>query len=177
MNNVRVWAMRMNPKGGYNSFEFCREKGIIGFGWGLNSERKPFDFKECREMYAQERPKDKAVNTALNAFGRMIENTKKGIPNYVWTIDDNGTYYLCIVDGEYEYISDDKNDKSGVCNAIHCSKYYKVNDLSILPIDADNISDIVRSSKLRGTICEIHSDESKKFSHWLAGFIKDNEMD
>lgn len=45
---MAVWVMKLNPKNVKNSFEFCYQEKIVGFGWSV--EGSPKSIEEYRKL-------------------------------------------------------------------------------------------------------------------------------
>lgn len=120
--NVSLWVMKLRPNGGTDSFAFCQEQEIVGFGWGLKGT--PATIPEYRQMREAEGayPGDKLLDQTLDYFESM---TSKGYINLVWTQDKVGNYYLCEITGDYQYSRDERHEQAGIVNFTPC-KFYSV---------------------------------------------------
>ena len=120
--DVTVWTMKLRPNGGVDSFAFCLEQGIVGFGWGL--EGSPATMAEYRGMRAREGayPGDKSLDRTLDSFENMTTSERTHL---VWTRDSRGEYYICEITGAYQYSRDEAHEQAGIVNFAPC-KFYSV---------------------------------------------------
>ena len=116
--SVSVWTMQLRPNGGVDSFAFCRENGIVGFGWGLAGT--PETVTDYRRLRVREGayPGDKELDHTLDCFENMVS---KDFVNLVWTRDSAGEYYLCEITGGYQYCRDEAHERAGIVNFTACS--------------------------------------------------------
>lgn len=127
--SVTVWTMQLRPNGGVDSFAFCQEQSIVGFGWGLDGN--PDAITEYRSMRTQERayPGDTLLNTTLDYFENM---TTTDYVNLVWVRDSDGYYYICEITGSYQYSRDDAHETAGIVNFAPCT-FYRVGFEDLVP--------------------------------------------
>lgn len=127
--NVTAWTMKLRPNGGVDSFAFCREQGIVGFGWGLDGN--PETITEYRSIRTQEGayPGDTLLNTTLDYFENM---TTADYVNLVWVCDSDGYYYICEITGPYQYSRDDTHERAGIVNFAACT-FYRVGFEDLVP--------------------------------------------
>lgn len=130
-------------KKGIDSFMFCLERGILGFGWPLKdvNGKKIKDIEEYEKL-GKIQYKSKGLSTAINAF-KKIE-----IDDLVWT-RHQGIYYLCRVEGKWRYESDNANYDADVVNVIPV-KFIKVGTVENVP------GKVVNAFRARSTIQKIH---------------------
>ena len=127
--NVTAWTMKLRPNGGVDSFAFCQEHGIVGFGWGLDGN--PETITEYRSIRTQEGayPGDTLLNTTLDYFENM---TTADYVNLVWVCDSEGYYYICEITGPYQYNRDDAHETAGIVNFASCT-FYRVGFEDLVP--------------------------------------------
>lgn len=126
---VVVWTMQLRPNGGVDSFAFCLEQDIVGFGWGL--EGTPETISEYRTLRTQEEayPGDALLNATLDSFENM---TASDYVNLVWVRDANGYYYICEITGPYQYSREDSHERAGIVNFASCT-FYRVGFVDLVP--------------------------------------------
>lgn len=126
---VVVWTMQLRPNGGVDSFAFCMEQDIVGFGWGL--EGTPETVSEYRALRTQEGayPGDTLLNATLDSFENM---TAADYVNLVWVRDADGYYYICEITGPYQYSRDDSHERAGIVNFAACT-FYRVGFVELVP--------------------------------------------
>ena len=127
MRNDKVFIIKVKPDG-ENSFEFCREKGLIGIGWRLKRGiPKTLEDYECLRKENPKFSNEASLSRALNIFKEL----KNG--GLIWTISPAKEYYLCKTDGTYTYYGD-KDDyiKADIINCLDCV-YYKIGPSTIVP--------------------------------------------
>lgn len=126
---VVVWTMQLRPNGGVDSFAFCMEEDIVGFGWGLKGT--PETISEYRTMRTQEEvyPGDTLLNATLDSFENM---TAADYVNLVWVRDADGYYYICEITGPYQYSRDDSHERAGIVNFAACT-FYRVGFVDLVP--------------------------------------------
>lgn len=124
-----VWTMQLRPNGGVDSFAFCMEQDIVGFGWGL--EGNPETVSEYRALRTQEGayPGDTLLNTTLDSFENM---TAADYVNLVWVRDSDGYYYICEITGPYQYNRDEDHERAGIVNFAACT-FYRVGFVELVP--------------------------------------------
>lgn len=124
--SATVWTMQLRPNGGVDSFAFCREQGVVGFGWGL--EGTPTTMTEYRSMRTREGayPGDKSLDRTLDSFENMTSSERTHL---VWTRDSNGDYYICEITGDYQYSRDEAHEQAGIVNFASCHFYSVGRDL------------------------------------------------
>lgn len=121
---MSVYTLKMNLIDKPNSFEFCKDNGYIGFGWGIPDiygvVNSIDDYKLIRKnngLYAN----CKELTKSINAFNEM----KKG--DFIWTLDSSALtakYYLCKISGEYVHLNEEHSDKFGIANCMLCEYLY-----------------------------------------------------
>lgn len=90
-----IWKMNLLLKGKSN-FKFCKDKNIVGFGWGL-LEHTTTDYEEFKELtklegyYYQDGKYDYALQCALNAFDVMESG------DIILLHAENMKFYVCVV--------------------------------------------------------------------------------
>lgn len=126
---VVVWTMQLRPNGGVDSFTFCMEQDIVGFGWGLSGT--PETISEYRALRTQEEayPGDTLLNATLDSFENM---TAADYVNLVWVRDADGYYYICEIIGPYQYSRDDSHERAGIVNFAACT-FYRVGFVDLVP--------------------------------------------
>lgn len=126
---VVVWTMQLRPNGGVDSFAFCMEQEIVGFGWGLDGT--PETISEYRALRTQEGayPGDTLLNTTLDSFENM---TAADYVNLVWVRDADGYYYICEITGPYQYNRDEGHERAGIVNFAACT-FYRVGFVDLVP--------------------------------------------
>lgn len=98
-NKKTIWKMNLLHCG-HNSFEFCKRKGIVGFGWGLR-KNTAYDYEHYKMLtikegiYYSNNKFVYALQCAMNCFEEM----KPG--DLILLHDKEMNYYLCIVKDEY----------------------------------------------------------------------------
>jgi len=101
-----LYALLVGTGSGDGAMGFCREGGVLGVGWG--SESEPLDW-EAYEQRAIER--DGAVHAAV----REIHDLADG--SLIWTQDrDDGMYYLAKVTGPWRYLHGEAADRCDLHN-------------------------------------------------------------
>lgn len=126
---VVVWTMQLRPNGGVDSFAFCMEQDIVGFGWGLSGT--PETVSGYRALRTQEGayPGDTLLNATLDSFENM---TAADYVNLVWVRDADGYYYICEITGPYQYSRDDSHERAGIVNFAACT-FYRVGFVDLVP--------------------------------------------
>lgn len=146
--SVTVWTMKLRPNGGVDSFAFCREQGIVGFGWGLKGT--PTTMTEYRSMRTHEGayPGDKGLDQTLDCFENMTSSERTHL---VWTRDSDGDYYVCEITGSYQYNRDDAHEQAGIVNFASCNFYSVGRDLvpqAVMDaLDASGVIQFVRDGE------------------------------
>lgn len=127
---VTTWAMKLRPNGGFDSFTYCKEKNIIGFGWGIEGEPKTIlEYKKLRQEQGLY-PDDTLLNTTLDNFENALSTS---YTHLVWTVDTEGNYYICeVVPGSYQYSNEEWTYTSGVHNFANCT-FYKIGTADLVP--------------------------------------------
>lgn len=142
VKSVTVWTMQLRPNGGVDSFGFCREQEIVGFGWGLKGT--PTTMTEYRSMRTREGayPGDKSLDRTLDSFENMTSSERAHL---VWVRDANGDYYICEITGSYQYNRDKAHEQAGIVNFAPCSFYSVGRDLVPKAVsDALNASGVIQ---------------------------------
>lgn len=156
---MAVWVMKLNPKNGKNSFEFCYQEKIVGFGWSVEGSPKSIEeyrkFLDEQKLYAG----DTGLTKAINAF----EKVNKG--DIIWTVDKRGLYYICRIDGEYQYSNEPKHKEADIVNYMHCSIFHKIDSPDLVP------DYIIRALGVRGTIQSAKNDKAVELSELLIKYI------
>lgn len=98
-----IWIMNLLHNGKSN-YEFCKERNIVGFGWGL-LEHTTTDYEEFKELikiegkYYQDGKYDYALQCALNAFDVMESG------DIILLHDEKMRFYMCVVSDEHVKIN------------------------------------------------------------------------
>lgn len=156
---MAVWVMKLNPKDGKNSFEFCYQERIVGFGWSVEGSPKSIEeyrkFLDEQKLYAG----DTGLTKAINAF----EKVNKG--DIIWTVDKRGAYYICRTDGEYLYSNEPKHKEADIVNYMRCSIFHKIDLLDLLP------DSIIHELRVCGTIQAVKNDKAIELSELMIKYI------
>lgn len=152
-----LWMMNL-LRDEKSNFEFCKERGIVGFGWGLR-ENTTTDYEEFKNLtkleghYYKNGVFDSNLDKALKCFDKMTQG------DLILLRDDNMQFYVCVV------LDDEKCINQGAlyfeANAT-CNR--KVRFLPIV-IDEKEFKDMGLENDdyvLRGTIKELSSSPAEE---------------
>jgi len=144
---VVAWTMKLRPNGGIDTFAFCKERGIIGFGWGLQGQpASVLDFRTLRQQ-EEAYPGDDYLNAMLDDFENM---TSGDYVNLAWTTDPDGNFYICEITGPYQYSKEETHDMAGIVNFAACT-FYRIGSADLVPqevfegFDANGVSYCLRT--------------------------------
>lgn len=156
---MAVWVMKLNPTNGKNSFEFCYREKIVGFGWSV--EGSPKSIEEYRKFLDEQKlyTGNTSLAKAINAF----EKVNKG--DIIWTVDKRGVYYICRIDGEYQYSNEPKHKEADIVNYMHCSIFHKIDSLDSVP------DSIIHELRVCGTIQAVKNDKAIELSELMIKYV------
>lgn len=146
-------------------FEFCKEKNILGIGWGLDRESlEKFKIKNNFENYKKlvlDYYGDRGLKTALNCYYEIEEN------DLIWTRDrKDNIFYLCRVTGKWEYEHKNENIENDIFSYFPI-EYVKVGTVEEVP------GKVINSFKARNTLQRITDNDifeiSKKIYNKKSG--------
>jgi hypothetical protein len=161
------------------AFEFCRDGGFLGVGWGVTSE--PLDWPTY-EHHAIERYG--AVHPAV----REIHDLPEG--SLIWTRDPaDGTYYLAKVTGPWRYLRSRAAQECGVHNVrsvriVACPSGSQVpdtiarqfvGDWTIQRIDDESAAR--RSGSLFAALAPDSGDGAPTLDQVLTGYLDDDDVE
>ena len=115
---MSVWKLNIKTaaRPGYDPWQFCKDRGIIGVGWPVYTVRdsltKTQYLKAARTRYA------KGKSRMPVALGAIVDRMK--VDDLVWTRDAQNRYYLCRITGEWEYRMGEAYDNHDIHNARTC---------------------------------------------------------
>lgn len=92
---MMIWKMNLLLNG-KNNLQFCKDKNIVGFGWGLK-EPETNDYEEYKRITKLEAQyyADGKFNYALKCAMNGFEKMKPG--HLIILLDENMKFYICIV--------------------------------------------------------------------------------
>lgn len=162
---MSVYTLKMNFIDKPDSFNFCKNNNLVGFGWGIPDcygEIKSIEayktvrkqnglYKSCREL-----------TRSMNLLETIQAN------DYIWTIDLSAyqpQYYLCKSTGEYKHLTEDYANKYGLANCMVC-KFVLIGNGDIVPEEVKRYlhSDGIvynLSSKKQQSVAELLYEEYK----------------
>jgi len=126
---MNVWVMKHLP-GKKNSYDFCRQEGIVGVGWAVDATG-PFnsidDYMTARKV-ENKFPDNNYLEKTFDLFRQF----RKG--DLVWLKDKKSVYYLCeIRDGQYQYRKDEEHEKADIISFMTCD-YYPIDSARLIPL-------------------------------------------
>lgn len=146
-------------------FKFCKEKKILGIGWGLDKEslekfKNENNFQNYKKLvldcYA-----NRGLKTALNCYSEIEKN------DLIWTRDrKDNIFYLCRVIGNWEYEHKNENIENDIFSYFPV-EYVKVGTVEEVP------GKVINSFKARNTLQRITDNDifeiSKKIYNKKSG--------
>lgn len=127
MEKHDVWVMKLLPKGGIGSFDFCYAKHIVGFGWSLDKKVNSIAEYKIQQEKEGKYVGDIGLQRSLDCF----EAVEPG--NLIWVIDPGGLYYLCKIQSGYMYNHSAAHKKAGIINYKKCSAFYRIGTSDMVP--------------------------------------------
>ena len=128
---VAAWVMKLRPHGGIDSFRFCLESSIVGFGWGLQGN--PATVKDYRTLRRQEGAYegDTMLDMTLDNFENITQFGSR-FTHLLWTVDPSGYYYIAEIIGAYQYSRDEAHETAGIVNFAEVI-FYKIGTMDLVP--------------------------------------------
>lgn len=166
--SITFWKMNLLHDGN-SSFDFCKGKNIIGFGWCLK-ETQAHTFEDYIALSEKEKffSTDGKINydlrCAVNAFCRMKKD------DIVLINDSKGQYYLCKVDDNVKNIN---QGSEFVSNDATCNRNVTFLDVVILKADMKALGVPYQAYTPRHTIekFNLNNSNSKKVVDFLKSKI------
>ncbi len=157
-----IWKMNLLLKGKSN-FKFCKDKSIVGFGWGLKDPgtNDYEEYKRVTKLEAQYYADGKysyALKCAMNGFERM----KPG--DLIILHDENMKFHICIVSDDDKTVSQETEyyDANVTCNrkVKFLPKKFEKEDLQTLRVEP-------RHCIARHTIERMLTDDGKDLVNYV----------
>lgn len=162
MDANNIWRLNLKPgnaKSHQEAFEYCIDNGIIGGGWGLEDEpycsnvKLVFDDHLNRRINSIGKDDQWSVNTLKPFFNAMNRIQKNDL---VW-IRNNGIYYICRIDGEWQYDSNQLLKKHDIYN-FYQADIQEVGTLDFVP------GKVANSFIPSRTLQAVYGDDIKEYS-------------
>lgn len=152
---MQIWRLNINPDSdeGTDPRRFCLEKGILGFGWSIESSSSEVDWEEYQAK-AAEKYGDRSWKAAINGLHDRME---KG--DLCWTRDHDGSYYLGRVEGPWRYEGGIEYREADIVNVRDCN-WVKVGSPDAVPGKVIN-------SFFQGTLQRVTGDAIREYSDML----------
>lgn len=147
-----LWKLTIDPRGkrdpSADPFAYCRERGIVGIGWGLETE--PQSKEDAERAFREEHEK------GIRAFRAMVYRMDVG--DHVWVYGDR-RFYVCRVESEWRHEMGDPWRDHDVRN---------VRDAAWRPVPLGLVPGRVkRHATMYGTCHAIPAtDELRRYSAW-----------
>jgi len=168
MNNAeKLWIMKLCPPSGINSFESCRKKKVVGFGWGIGKQPKDITYTEYAAAAKAKYKGYRGITQLLNGFQEIVDNPGKHL---IWVMDfSTRVFYLCAPTGEYRYSSNKRMEQAGIVNTISC-EFHKIGFKGIVP----NI--IANGFATKTTLRKIEDENALYVSKCFLELIKNDRL-
>jgi len=162
----RLWIMKIKPTGGIDSFDFCRRRKVIGFGWGVENLSKNASFLDYVSAAKAKFKRGRGLTRLLNDFGNIVDNPSDHL---IWVYDQRQkVYYLCVPTGEYHYNRDKKHETAKIVNTMKC-EFHRIGFREIVP------KAIVNGFAPKFTLREVDDEDALTTTKCLLAIIKKNE--
>jgi hypothetical protein len=151
-----LWRINISPAAHetVDPREFCFRKGIVGFGWPVESKRSSLTWDHYYRL-ANRRYYDNGDKGWWPAVNGLHNRMTTG--DLIWSRDWNNVYYLGKVSGEWEYSTNESHRKADIVNFRKC-EWFKVGL-------AEHVPGAVRNSFSRGrTLQAVRDPASLSFS-------------
>ncbi len=157
---MSVYTIKMNFIDKPDSFSFCKNNNLVGFGWGI-----PDCYGEIKSIEAYKTVrKQNGLNKSCRELTRSINLLEKiKTDDYIWTVDLSvlqPQYYLCKTTGEYKHLTEDCADKYGLANCMVC-EFVLIGNGDIVP------EDVKKYLHSDGIVYNLSSEKQQKIADLL----------
>jgi hypothetical protein len=163
---MQVFRLHIRPKGGLAdhlfSFDYCRENGVLGLGWPLETPPKSNLTWEQYENLATKKYSKKDLSRVRN----LRENVKPS--DLIWTRDKGGKYYLAQVQSAWEYLDNDNGRKADITNVVRC-------EIKPVPHADDVPGKIVAHFRAPMSIQRVTESTTTSYTRWLWNQLTNSE--
>ena len=162
MDANNIWRLNIKPGNSsshQDAFEYCIKNKIIGGGWGLDDGPYCSDVKSIFNNHLNRSIKtvgkdDQWNENTLKPFFNAMNRIQKN--DLVW-IRNKGIYYICRIDGEWEY------DSNEILNRLDIHNFYHADIQEVGTLDA--VPGKVANSFIPSrTLQAIYGDDIKEYS-------------
>ncbi len=114
---MKIWRIHLRS-GGIDPDTFCIDNNLLGVGWHVDGGVNGMNWDDYYELGMKQYypdPNHKGWWPALNALVKRMK-----VNDLCWTRDQNETYYLGKVSGDWTYCDDDEYAQAEIFNVRPC---------------------------------------------------------